>query len=279
MNMDLSHWLVDIRPLATYIQAHAPASVHFDGIAALSQRQHELPEPSVAFTFVCLPEQLASLSIWQHDKGYTRQSVQLWQDAVMLPLQAQGLLVSGESRGFVWQPSLAVQRFVAQFSNEALATGQQQGLDIACGSGRDSVYLALQGWQMTAVDVRREMLAKLDEFAQYYQVNIKTQHCDCERALDPFTTFADAQFQLVSISRYLHRPLFPAIKRLIAPQGFVLYHTFMQGSEAFGSPKNPRFLLAQGELASIFNDFRVHVDEIVHLADGRPMAVFIAQRP
>jgi hypothetical protein len=65
---------------------------------------------------------------------------------------------------------------------------------------------------------------------------------------------------------------------LIAPKGVVLYHTFMVGSQAFGSPRNPNFLLKPGELATVFSDFTVLLDEVVTLADGRPMTMFVARR-
>lgn len=270
--------VVDIRPYADFIQGHCLGAVSFDGVLALSQRQYELPEASVDFSFVCLPEQQAALVQWQQEKGYTRQKVYLWNDDFRQSIQATQQWAEGGAQPFLWQPSLAVAAFVADSSlSEALS--QRRGLDIACGSGRDSVYLAMNGWQMTAIDVRQEALDTLAEFARTYQVSMTGVWCDCEREAEPLASWDDASFELVSVSRYLHRPLLPVIKRLIAPKGFVLYHTFMQGCEAYGSPKNPRFLLAEGELAQAFSDFKIHTDQVVQLADGRPMAVFIAQKP
>jgi cytochrome b561 len=88
-----------------------------------------------------------------------------------------------------------------------------------------------------------------------------------------------AHFDLINVARYLHRPLFAQIKSLLAVDGIILYHTFMQGSEVFGSPKNPNFLLKQGELAEVFADWHIWCDQTLVLADGRPMSYFIAQKP
>ena len=40
----------------------------------------------------------------------------------------------------------------------------------------------------------------------------------------------------------------PALINSIAPGGMFLYETFAIGNEAFGRPKNPKFLLKAGEL-------------------------------
>jgi hypothetical protein len=53
----------------------------------------------------------------------------------------------------------------------------------------------------------------------------------------------------------------------------------MVGSEVFGSPKNPNFLLKAGELSDVFSDCDILLDEVVTLADGRPMSLFVARKP
>jgi hypothetical protein len=79
------------------------------------------------------------------------------------------------------------------------------------------------------------------------------------------------------VARYLHRPLFPWIKRLLKPGGIIIYQTFMQGCEKFGSPRNPNFLLKPGELREIFMGAEIWLDEVEELEDGRPVAAFIAK--
>ena len=53
----------------------------------------------------------------------------------------------------------------------------------------------------------------------------------------------------------------------------------MEGCEktAVGRPRNPDFLLKPGELAGIFAGFRVLLDEIEVLEDGRSVSAFIAK--
>jgi hypothetical protein len=49
---------------------------------------------------------------------------------------------------------------------------------------------------------------------------------------------------------YLHRPVFPALLRALAPGGLLFYETFLVGQQERGHPKNPAFLLEPGELAA-----------------------------
>jgi len=43
---------------------------------------------------------------------------------------------------------------------DALSPGR--GLDVGCGTGRDAVYLAKRGWQMTGIDMVEKALAKAE---------------------------------------------------------------------------------------------------------------------
>jgi tellurite methyltransferase len=269
--------VIDIRAEAEFVQGHQQGSVHFDGVAALSERQYELPEPQQVMTIVHSSEQVADLLAWIQNKGYQHTQWQLWSEAFKDHLIQQQALSTGMSDGYAWRPSNVVEYFT---TNVALPDDVplRYGLDIGSGAGRDLVYLAMQGWQMTGVDLRLEMLEKAQALALRQQVSITTWQRDCEQLIDPFADLADASLGLINVARYLHRPLFPIIKRLLAPEGYILYHTFMQGCEAFGSPKNPRFLIAPNELATIFIDYQILLDEVITLADGRPMAAFIAKK-
>jgi hypothetical protein len=78
---------------------------------------------------------------------------------------------------------------------------------------------------------------------------------------------------LVIISRYLHRPHFPHLHKLVAKNGLLLFHTFLVGAESVGrkTPTKARFLLNPGELRAAFQDeFEVLEDSVILLPDKRP---------
>jgi len=64
--------------------------------------------------------------------------------------------------------------------------------------------------------------------------------------------YAGRQFDAIVVCRYLHRPLFAALRESLKPGGILIYETFMQGHEAYGRPTNPDFLLRENELEQVF---------------------------
>ncbi len=73
----------------------------------------------------------------------------------------------------VW--SAAANQFVMQ-ECEALTPGS--ALDLACGEGRNAVWLATQGWSVTAVDFSSVGLAKGTEMAHSAGVDVEWVHAD-----------------------------------------------------------------------------------------------------
>ncbi|OZB85583.1 MAG: hypothetical protein B7Z48_05930, partial [Thiotrichales bacterium 12-47-6] len=98
--------IVDIRPKAAFLQGHWQGSVHFDGVAALSDRQYELPEPQQVMTMVHAPEQQADLKAWLAVKAYQQVQLQVWTPAFKQQLIEQQALAMGESDAYAWRPSL-----------------------------------------------------------------------------------------------------------------------------------------------------------------------------
>lgn len=86
------------------------------------------------------------------------------------------------------------------------------------------------------------------------------------------------RFDLVVVTRYLQRDMFPAIQDAVMPGGIVLYETFTVAQRALGfGPTSPDHLLERGELRLRFNRFEILFDEEV----DRPEAVarIVARRP
>ena len=117
-------------------------------------------------------------------------------------------------------------------------------LDLACGGGRHARLLAGLGHEVTAVDRGPQSLP-----------GVRFVQADLEDG-SPWP-LPGASFQGVVVANYLHRPLFPAIERALAPGGVLIYETFMAGNERFGKPANPKFLLAPGELWAAFGGLHV----------------------
>ena len=114
-------------------------------------------------------------------------------------------------------------------------------LDLAAGGGRHTRTFKGLGYAVTAVDRDVSGLADLSRDAQ-----ITVIEADLEDG-GPWP-LGERRFAGIVVTNYLHRPLFPALGRALAPGGVLLYETFGVGNERFGKPSNPDFLLRPGEL-------------------------------
>ena len=118
-------------------------------------------------------------------------------------------------------------------------------LDLACGSGRNSRYLAGLGYRVVATDIDASVLAGLKSVAM-----IETLQADLEEDEWPF---AGQSFDGIVVVNYLHRPLLTNLAQALGTNGVLLYESFGQGNERYGRPSNPDYLLRPGELLEVFD--------------------------
>ncbi|MEO8100652.1 MAG: methyltransferase domain-containing protein [Acidobacteriota bacterium] len=129
-----------------------------------------------------------------------------------------------------------------------------RALDLACGAGRNALWLAGLGWQVTAVDSSATAIAALR------QANpaIETRVADLEKH-----EFAiqESAWDLIVVSYYLQRDLFPSILRGLKPGGvaILILHMFEPGHEA------SRFSVQPGELLRCFTG-----ETVLEYREGKP---------
>ena len=269
--------LLDCRPMSAYRRGHIRGATSIPA-EEMPQRMHELPKTSQPLALCGDAVSLSEAREFLTRKGYqVAEQTELTQQ-LLSELQEQNKLITGADSLQLWRAAPLIERFVEEMApTHNIAPGK--GLDIGCGSGRDMVYLATHGWEMTGIDYMEAALQRAQALAVTRQVSIHTECRDLETGTDPFADHADASFDLICVARYLHRPLFPWMKRILKPGGIVIYQTFMQGCEhtAIGRPRNPNFLLKPGELAEHFTGAEILLDEVEILEDGRPMSAFICR--
>lgn len=154
----------------------------------------------------------------------------------------------GESRG-AEQPS----RFLREiFESGAWEIPPGEALDIACGKGRNAIFLARLGFRVRGMDISAVALAEARRRAEEADVNIQWQQVDLEKFALPA-----AQFDLILNFNYLQRSLIGQIKSAVKTGGYVIFETYLVDQAAIGHPKNPDYLLVHNELLDHFRDFRV----------------------
>jgi SAM-dependent methyltransferase len=138
-----------------------------------------------------------------------------------------------------------------------------RALDLACGTGRNAIYLASLGWQVTAVDGAPAAL----EILQSRSDAVRTVLADLERGEFPI---APDSWDLILTSYYFQRDLFPAMRAGVRPGGLLVAIAHI--------PERA----APGELRTFFDGF-----EILHDYEGpsrdpahkRAVAEIVARKP
>jgi len=150
-------------------------------------------------------------------------------------------------------------------------------LDLACGQGRNALYLAGEGMSVTAVDLSEEGLAQLRREAAARNLDIRTWRVDLES--DPL--LPDEVFDLVILFFYLHRPLLPLLRNAVRPGGIAVLRTFSSAGPFPGGPGNPDFVLRPGELLEEFAGWEIlrHEEGLEPSRKGGSMAGIVARRP
>ncbi len=133
-------------------------------------------------------------------------------------------------------------------------TGMPQGraLDLACGEGRNAVWLARQGWTVTGVDFSQNGLDKGAALAAHHEVEVRWVRADV-------TTY-DAragEFELV-VLLYLHLPqaelhgVLARASRALAPGGTLLVvgHDLTNLTDGYGGPQDPSVLYGPNEVVA-----------------------------
>jgi tellurite methyltransferase len=152
---------------------------------------------------------------------------------------------------------LAIERLVPApwlVENIGLLPRDRPVLDVACGRGRHSLFLARAGWVVHAIDRDVAALQTLEISARELNLTLTTETVDLEHA-SPL--LGSKSFGSVVVFNYLHRPLMPAIVEAVAPGGVLIYETFTVGQAERGRPTNPAFLLADGELPELIQPLEI----------------------
>jgi dihydroneopterin aldolase len=162
------------------------------------------------------------------------------------------------------RPMTATDPHPAQFLKDhvhLLPAGR--ALDVACGRGRNALFLAAQGYTVDAID--RDEQAMADTAAAAAQRGLASVAVRAVELEDPAQPpdIPPARYDVVLVFFYLHRPLFPILLHALKPGGVLVYETFLIDNHLRRRhPRRPEFCLAHNELLHLASGLRVlHYDE------------------
>jgi SAM-dependent methyltransferase len=123
------------------------------------------------------------------------------------------------------------------------SSSRRLALDVACGFGGASLFLASLGYHVDAVDVSSVALAQLQTEASRRGLQVNLVQADLGRWWVP-----PARYDLIVIKYYLNRDLMPQLARGLRAGGLLFAETrnvrFLSVRPGF----DPAFLLQLGEL-------------------------------
>jgi tellurite methyltransferase len=176
---------------------------------------------------------------------------------------------SGEEFFFSLRPS----KFLARSLEQVLSlTPGRRALDIACGEGRNAIFLAENGFEVDAVDIAELGLERGKQRVAELGVPVTFIRADLEQYR------LQGQYDVIVNFNFLLRPLIPDMVDVLAPGGVIVMETILAGPKLQGEHTD-EFLLQPGELERLFSayDGRIVLVEEDYL-QGTPVARVIFQK-
>lgn len=124
----------------------------------------------------------------------------------------------------------------------------KRALDIACGTGRNTHYLANLGYHIDAVDISDYALSQIKRTNNIHSIESDLTHY----------SIAPNRYDLIININYLERKLFPSMIEGLTDEGILIFETFITAhEEGYHNPSNPDFLLQPNELPTAFSALKI----------------------
>jgi tellurite methyltransferase len=152
-----------------------------------------------------------------------------------------------------------------------------KALDLACGTGRNSLYLAEKGYDVTAIDISPRAIAMAERISREKGLEINWIIADLDNHA------IQGQYDLIVISFfYVHKNMVPPIIDALNRGGRLLYENHMLPPSSADEDQKHRFHFKPGELRELFPGLKVisYEERRVDGEGGRPsyLASLVAQK-
>ena len=264
--------ILDVRDTASYERLHRTGAVNIP-LEELGRRMHELP-PRDAPLVIFDVDQGRSMTAAERLRAAERNVAQVACGDAWLHA---GPTQTGSSSDRLWSPHAIIREAVKQARRVWGDVSGRRALDIACGTGRDAVYLAMQGFEVDAWDILPDALERCDDLASRNRVSVRTACRDVEATGQIISPEA---YDLIICVNFLHRPLMPQIAGGVRTGGLIAYETFVEPQrERFGKPAREVHVLKKGELPKWFEGWDILASREGPSGPRRIAAGLTAQKP
>lgn len=154
-----------------------------------------------------------------------------------------------------------------------------RALDLACGAGRNAVWLAEQGWTVTGADFSDVALAEAARLAGERGVDVEWVDADLRAWEPPAATFDLVVVLYLQVPEAERRVVLARAAAAVAPGGTLLVvgHDLENLNGGYGGPKDPLVLLTPeavaGELPGLVVERAERVVRPVETDEGEAQAI------
>lgn len=139
-----------------------------------------------------------------------------------------------------------------------------KALDIACGAGRNAIFMAKAGFDVDAIDISHEGLKKARARADAEAVEVRWIAHDLDQPYDFRSDYA-----LIVVLWYVNLPLIRRLCDCLAPGGYLLCEAHLLSDQAVTGPTSDNFRVAPGRLrAAVCGLDIVMYEESVEINDA-----------
>jgi tellurite methyltransferase len=145
-----------------------------------------------------------------------------------------------------------------------------RALDVACGAGRNALYLAEHGYGVDAIDISAVALERARASAAERNLRVNWIEMDLERGPLP-----DERYDLIVMVRYRHPTLIADLIELLNDGGFLLSEEHLLTDRDVVGPTSAAFRMRPNELLGLATGLRIvyYHEGLVVDPDGRTAAL------
>lgn len=126
-----------------------------------------------------------------------------------------------------------------------------RALVLACGAGRNALFLASRGFEVEAVDVSSVAIGMARTEASRRDLSVNWRVADVADI-----DLVDGRYDVVTMIRYTNRAVWPVLATALAGNGWLVMEQHLRTRHQVAGPSD-EFRLAPGELLDAFGELRV----------------------
>ena len=173
------------------------------------------------------------------------------------------------------------------YDNVFLLPEGGDALELACGKAGNAFFLARldnKSFQVDAVDFSETVIESINQYAKKEKLAVSGIVRDIEEQGLYSASALNKKYDIIVVSHFLNRALFPQIISSLKPNGLLFYQTWSQEKVNDSGPKNKDFRLKTGELLALCSNL-IPMSYTENSANGditkglRNKAMIVARKP